>query len=76
MLHVAHFVITCDSMKNCDDKCADPAMKVKEVCLKCTTFNPDARGSYKCALKRSCPGINWTATAKKTYLANVARVRG
>ena len=30
---------------------------VKAVCHKCRTYNPKAGGSYKCAVKGSCPGL-------------------
>ena len=45
--------------------------KVKKVCMKCHTFTGDKKhGSYKCACKGKCPGIDWSKDRKKRYILN------
>ena len=51
---------------------------IKPACLKCSTLNPNASLSYKCAVRGSCPALPPVAApvpAKKTNSV-AAQVRG
>ena len=41
-------------------------LKIKKECHKCSTFDPKQKGSFKCALKRSCPGLDPAHKGVKT----------
>ena len=49
-------------------------IKLKKECWSCTTFNPSARHSFKCACKRSCPGLNWTLDLRKNLIKQQTRI--
>jgi len=41
---------------------------VKEECFKCSTFNPNARTAYRCAVPGHCPGIDMGFHKKERIL--------
>jgi hypothetical protein len=43
--------------------------KLKPECIKCTTFNPQANGSYRCACNGTCPGLEGSYEFKQGRLA-------
>ena len=52
-------------------------IKLKKVCFKCKTFLPRiGGGGYKCAMQKSCPGLNWsTAKKEKAFKKHLDRTR-
>lgn len=41
-------------------------IKLHKECFKCGYFDPEMEpGRYKCAVSRSCPGINWSDKRKQ-----------
>lgn len=42
-------------------------IKLKKVCYNCYYFNKKLRPmqAYKCAVKSSCPGLNWSEERKR-----------
>lgn len=35
-------------------------VKLKKICFECHTFDDNQRRSYKCAMRKTCPGLNWS----------------
>ena len=44
-------------------------IKLKSVCWDCTTFNPSAKRSLKCACQKSCPGLNWSLESRNHLIS-------
>lgn len=49
---------TADEYKSYEAKLKEYCAKIKKNCYSCNTFDNTQRGKYKCALKRSCPGLD------------------
>ena len=50
-------------------------IKLKKECWNCTTFNPSARRSLKCACQRSCPGLNWAVETREHLISTWNTIR-
>jgi len=50
-------------------------IKLQKECFKCKTFDKNQRGSYKCALSRSYPGINWSEERKQRAIKSKSGLR-
>ena len=40
-------------------------VRLKDVCFQCRTFDSAQGKSYKCALAKSCPGLNWSMSKRQ-----------
>ena len=49
--------------------------KVKRECLKCKTYDPKQRGSYKCACRGTCPGLWMREHKPELYKDEKVRVK-
>ena len=55
---------------------APKSSKLKEACWKCGSFNPKARGHYKCHVPGTCPGADWSNERKQRALKEGPKQNG